>query len=322
MDDLDDVRQWMGYEQIDILATSYGTKAAQVYLRQHPDRVRTMVLRGVLPVNVPFQFEFAKHAQRTLDRVFQLCQQQPHCKAAFPDVHGEFDELLRRTSKAPIAIRIQDPSGRDMPLTDRALRAFVNESLSNANQAAALPLLIHLAFQQQYNLLTEILEPGPESYGGRQPPMPTGIFLSLICTEATPKISLELERATSRGTFLGDFPVRQQVRTCEGWPKGELPKNFWAPVKSSVPVLLLSGDLDPVTPPENAAIVAKTLSNSRQLLMPNRSHADIDPCINRVAQQVLISGDLRAVDTSCLEQSHPLNFPVDQVALRDALKER
>ena len=46
MDDLDDVRAWLGYERINLFGLSYGTRAALVYLRQHPDRVRTVTRMG------------------------------------------------------------------------------------------------------------------------------------------------------------------------------------------------------------------------------------------------------------------------------------
>jgi len=52
MDDLDDVRAWLGYDKINLFGWSYGTRAALVYMRQHPEHVRSAILLCVAPMDL------------------------------------------------------------------------------------------------------------------------------------------------------------------------------------------------------------------------------------------------------------------------------
>jgi pimeloyl-ACP methyl ester carboxylesterase len=85
--------------------------------------------------------------------------------------------------------------------------------------------------------------------------------------------------AMTAGTFLGDGQVRFQLRWCEGWPEAQLDPGFHRPVRADVPVLLITGELDPTTPPAYAERVARTLTNATVVTLPNRSHNDLDPCL-------------------------------------------
>ncbi|MGQ0647916.1 MAG: alpha/beta fold hydrolase, partial [Gemmatimonadaceae bacterium] len=96
MDDLDDVRAWLGYEQLTLYGMSYGTKAAQVYMRQHPSRVRTVAMHGVVPLNTSMWIDTPRLGQEALDRVITLCAGQPVCASAFPKLRSEIDAVIQR----------------------------------------------------------------------------------------------------------------------------------------------------------------------------------------------------------------------------------
>ena len=74
MDDLDEVRDWLGYPRINLYGASYGTRAALVYLRQHGDRVRSLVLDGVAPTNMQLPLFAARDAGRALEPLLTDCQ--------------------------------------------------------------------------------------------------------------------------------------------------------------------------------------------------------------------------------------------------------
>src|SRR5207244_12853121 len=67
MDDLDDVRARLGYDRINLIGSSYGTRAALVYLRQHPERVRTVTLIGVAPTYLKMPCEDAQAAAGVME---------------------------------------------------------------------------------------------------------------------------------------------------------------------------------------------------------------------------------------------------------------
>ena len=56
------------------------------------------------------------------------------------------------------------------------------------------------------------------------------------------------------------------------WPGGHAPIDAFAPVRSDVPALILSGGLDPVTPPANGEAIAKTLANHKHVVAPGYGH--------------------------------------------------
>jgi len=292
MDDLDDVRAWLGYPSLNLYAASYGTSAATTYVRFHPTRVRTVVMHGVVPVDVPMQVDLARSAQQSLDRVLDLCAADGACTAVFPDVRGDLATVLARfdsiTSKHPM----------EGGIVGQPFRDALNSSLATAESIRLVPLLIHDAATG--------VPPAPLGQPG-PPPAPLGVRLSLLCSEGLSSVDTASIAPATRGTFLGDFPVRFQMRWCHGWPILPLPPNFREPMRSTVPALLLTGELDPITPPAYADRVARWFTKSTAIRLPNRSHADADPCITGIIEAFIVSGGRRPA-TACLDVVPRISF--------------
>ena len=305
MDDLDAVRAWLGYDRINLYGVSYGTKAAQVYIRQHPDRVRAAVLYGVVPLAQPAQLDLAPSAQRTFVRVCRQCAADSACRTVTADLKRDLDTLLAQLARRPMRVTTfgQPGTPRTIDITERAVRDLVQSMLGGSRSIERLPYVIHSA-------ATGALGPIGQALGdeGGPPPPPLGVFLCILCGEAMPQVDVStIERATS-GTFFGSFPVRWQLRQCEGWPRASLPKDFWRPVSASVPVLAVSGDLDPITPPRYGAGVIRGFPNGRHIVVPNRSHNDVDPCITGLFESFLIAGTAAGLETTCVMLPQPLHF--------------
>ena len=77
MDDLDAVRAALGYRQLDVIGSSYGATAAQVYLTLHPASVHTLILAGGTAIDVPFFGRYAVNAQRALDQLANSAPRSP-----------------------------------------------------------------------------------------------------------------------------------------------------------------------------------------------------------------------------------------------------
>jgi pimeloyl-ACP methyl ester carboxylesterase len=305
MDDLDEVRAWLGYDRLNLYGVSYGTKAAQVYLRQHPDRVRAAVLYGVVPLTLPMQLDLAASAQATFERACRACAADSACHAAFPDPAADLDTLLARlhAATARVALERQDGSPREVEVTERAVRDLVQGMLGSTRAIERLPALVHAGRTGDWKPMASAL-----SEQGGPPPPPRGVFLCILCTEAMPQVDPRAIGPATRGTFFSDFPVRWQLRQCREWPRGPLPKGFWQPVSTSVPVLAISGDLDPITPSRYGESVIRSMPNGRHLVVSNRSHNDVDPCITSLFESFLIAGTATGLDTSCVSLPRPLRF--------------
>lgn len=317
MDDLDEVRAALGYERINVYGGSYGSNAAFVYLRQHPDRVRSVVVSGVAPVDYKFTLAWAKGVQHAMDRLFDDCAADESCHKSFPKLREDFAAVLVRLDKGPVSFELPNPATRQTQ-TVRLSRASFNEHLRALLYSPAfarlLPLLIHAAAQGEFQLFGGELLEYAQTLRGPANQLALGMHLSVVCAEHIPFISeADIARETA-GSFYGDARVRAQIKACEGWPRGSVSAGFIEPVKSDAPVLLISGDLDPVAPPWLAAAAAQYLPNSRHVIARNASHFSGSDCVDGLIAKFIAQGSARGLDASCVEQIKRPPFLTEEMA--------
>jgi pimeloyl-ACP methyl ester carboxylesterase len=310
VDDLDQVRAALGYEQINLYGVSYGTRVALTYMRQHPDRVRAAILDGVVPQDAALGLAVARDAQRSLDMIFARCAADSACAGAFPDVRAEFAALLDQLGREPARLSLAHPiTGAPTELTlDRDTLATSVRLLSYSSETAALlPLLIHAARAAgDTRLLAAQALLVADQLGGS---ISSGMNLAVICSEDMSFFTAAQAHAANTGTYLGDGETGRIQALCAGWPRGELPADYKRPVASDAPALLLSGEADPVTPPANAEQAAKTLPNSLHLVAPGQGHNVITRgCLPRVASDFIDRGSAAGLQADCVKDIRPMPF--------------
>lgn len=316
MDDLDQVRAALGYDKINLYGISYGTRAALTYLRQHGDHVRTVILDGVLPQDEPLGISVASDAQRALDLIFERCAADSACDEAFPDLYQKFETLLTSLEREPITVTLTHPTTGDsteINFTREEFALTIRLFSYSQETVALLPLLIHTAqasgdfgrLAAEYLLISRQLEDN----------LSEGMNYSVVCAEDVPFLYKE-------GQFVGDVEAEQRsylgetyrelAKICALWPVAPVSADFKAPVASDVPVLLLSGEADPVTPPSNGDQAARTLPYSLHLVAPGQGHGVIfRGCISRIAAEFIESGTVQELDTSCANEIQPMPFFVN-----------
>lgn len=305
MDDVDEVREWLGYERINLSGGSYGTRAAQVYMRRHPESVRSAILLGVTALRQHLPLYHARDGREALDGILQLCARDEACNAAFPKIAAEHREVLRRLDQEPARAMIPHPeTGEPVEVTIR--RPFFAEQIRfmayTAQRSTVIPLIIHRAYEGDFTPFARIsmlFEPLIRQE------LAFGMFLSVTCAEDIPFMEPEEIEAAVAGTYLGDYRVRMQQEACEHWVRGEIPAGFHDPVLSDAPVLLVSGPYDPVTPPSWAEEVAEHLPNGHHLVIPQGHHgpfglSNLD-CFVQLQADFLDRGSAQGLDTSCVE---------------------
>jgi pimeloyl-ACP methyl ester carboxylesterase len=312
MDDLDQVREALGYEAINIYGVSYGTRAALTYLQQHGDHVRAVILDGVVPQDEALGLDVARDAQRALDLIFTRCESDPACREAYPNLRAEFDSILTTLDTEPVKLALPHPiSGGSTELTLTRDTAAVSIRLLSytPETVALLPLLIHQAAEGNYNLLAaQALMVDDELSAS----ITEGMAYSVQCAEDAPFINAAEAEQANAGTYLADSMTDGIAQICATWPRGDIPSDFKQPVVSDAPVLLLSGEADPVTPPANADQAAQTLSNSLHLVAPGQGHSVIyRGCIPRIATDFIESGSLANLQTDCVNDIAPMPFFVN-----------
>jgi pimeloyl-ACP methyl ester carboxylesterase len=310
MEDLDQVRAALGYERINLYGVSYGTRAALTYLRQYPERVRAVILDGVVPQTEILGLNMAPDAQRVLDQLFLRCAAETACREAFPDLKPDFESLLRELEEEPVQVTIPDPVTSEpveLSFTPEKLASALRLLTYAPETTALLPLLIHHTAEtgnfdrlaSQYLLVIQQLA---ES-------LSEGMYNSVICSEDVPFYNLQQAEQAASQTYLRSLSFEETFEICSLWPKGQIPSDFKQPVESQVPVLLLSGELDPVTPPENAEEAAETLPNSLSLVAAGQGHNVIfRGCLPRIAADFIEAGSTQNLDTACMKKIRPAPF--------------
>jgi len=325
MDDLDEVRAALGYERLNLFGGSYGTRASLVYLKQHPTHVRTVTLQGVAPTNQYMPMDFAQGMERALQGILAECGADETCNRAFPNLRAETKAVLERLLQGPVEVNVRknfDRGGDASAAANTEDRVKVKLSrdlaveavrymLYHPGGASRAPLLLHEAAQGNFVPLAENALSYRRNLVGTGA---NGMYLSVTCAEDLPWIKSGEGERLAANTFLGDYRLRQQREACTLWPRATIPRDYSEPVRGSAPVLILTGEWDPVTPPSNGDATARHLPNSLHVIVPHGAHGfgglEGINCIQRLNTEFVEKGTVKGLDTSCVKNIRRKGFSV------------
>ncbi len=307
MGDYNRVRQAMGYELINLIGVSYGTRAAQVYLRLFPETVRTVTLDSVVPMQLALGQEHALMLDRSVRTVLEDCDIDETCHALFPNHEQELNSLFKQLRQEPRHITITNPlSGKpqDVLLNGDTLAVAIR-FLSYASETQALiPLLVHEALSS--GDLKRLATQATLVMTGLNEMLAHGMELSVVCSEDYPYMDMT---ADNSDTLMGNLFFDIIKLQCNIWPHGESPPDFHQGVVSELPVLLMSGERDPVTPPQYAAQVAGNFPNSLNLVARGQAHSVMkNICLRDITTEFINKGSVAELDTRCVDKIRPAPF--------------
>lgn len=296
--DLDAVRAALGYEQIDLFGLSYGSIVAQRYLASFPDRVRAAVLMGVAPASSLPPKGHGAAGQQAFRKLAVQCRLEPACSAAF-DPPADLDRartMLKDIAGAP-----------SEEVFFEKLRSLMYQPAG----ARRVPLILSRAAAGDLAPFYAATKASPFMYAD-------GMAFTVICSESMALMDVAKARTAAKNTIFGDYRLRRQQEACAEWPRAKVSADHLKPIRSNIPVLLVSGELDPVTPPEWADEVARGLPNSKHVVIPASGHmfdgmSGVDSCLDPLILRFLMSGDAKGLDTSCVVTMKPPPFSI-QVA--------
>lgn len=312
MDDLEDVRKWLGYGKINLWGLSYGTRAAQVYMRSYPQSVRSVVLSGALPIDHRMPSRHAPDGQRALDLLLDTCLSDSSCRSAFPDIKQEMRRLIVALRKSPVNVSYHHPrlqGENNLAITADIFAEFIRKRLYSPATSRDVPFIIHRAFMGDLKpfLNAAIPEDGEIRTGSSD-----GLYLSITCAEDVPFIESLRATRQSVSTIFGNYRVSQQTRACSLWQQGKVSAGFRSPLVSRIPTLILSGRFDPITPPSLGNKIAARLSKSKQVIIPHGSHVDDGleniECEDKLVLDFLRDGHFRNLKTGCVNEMVPPPF--------------
>jgi pimeloyl-ACP methyl ester carboxylesterase len=296
--DVDAVRQALGVARFNAIGVSYGTRALLDVLRQHPQTVRRAVLDGVAPPDMRLVHSAALDNQAALDALLNACAAEPACARRHPTLPAQWQALL---AALPRPVSLPHPvSGRleRVTLQRSTLLALVRAPLYAPVLASALPAAIAEAHAGRWAPLATLAS---ALGGARAGTLYTGMHLSVVCAEdfgpaAPPVAAADAAAALAPGNDFGATFARYYQAACADWPRGQVSPAFYtlpAGAPDGAPVWLLSGGLDPVTPPRHAARVAQALGpRARHIVVQNAGHGVAQlGCLRDAVQRFITTED-------------------------------
>ena len=298
--DLDTVRRALGVDKINLIGVSYGTRVAQQYAARFPQHTRSIVLDGVAPNKLVVGGEFARTFERALELQVAQCQQLPSCKQRFAnDLRTQLRSVKERLAQAPVEVEYRDPATAELKrdtLTADTVVGLTHQFSYMPQMASLLPVVIDEADQGRYAQLMALSQMMSRQVGGQ---MSRPMQWSVICAEDADRYRADPADA---GTVLGSDVATAFFAACRTWPHGTRPDGFNQPLRSNVPALLLSGEIDPVTPPSYGEQVLKGLPNGRHLMLRGQGHnVSGTGCLPKLIGQFVESADAKKLDATCLD---------------------
>ncbi len=314
VDDVNEVRQALGYDKINISGGSYGGTVVQVYLLQHPDTVRTAIINNSTLIDYPIFEHISDSSQRAFELVMARCAQDEKCHAAYPDPQADLNAAFAQVEKQPIETTVWDPAiSEPISVTPAILSGVVHEMLMGANTAAQLPRLLHrVVTQNDWDAIAEVyvnrILPQQRASAGLV------MYAVIRCNEPWAMGRLDEVARNGQNSYGGKVGLEQAqsfAKTCELLPKPE-PAAIYGPTqKSNVPVLVLNAEEDPQNPPANVAKTSEVYPNSKVLFEPYRGHYTVNwSCLAKVYTEFVELGNVNDLKADCLSKVRPYAFDV------------
>lgn len=292
IDDLEFVRKALKHERINVWGGSYGSRVALRYMKRFPRSIRSVVLDGVAPTTLRLPDDALTTSEIQLRAVFAQCAASASCGAAYPNALASFDALMNALRANPKRVSISHPATGNTfnaTISDRTLVSQLWTLLYQPETARLLPTIVHQAAHGYFAPLAATMTAASRGEGE----IAVAQRFAVMCAEDmlghSPAPNARFQSVTNM--FYG---------FCNSLPHGKVASEFFDPTTSDIPTLLLSGADDPVTPASQAALAAKTLSQSKQVVVNGMGHiVSYQPCVRRIVVSFIEAGNIKAASDPC-----------------------
>ncbi|MFN8660293.1 MAG: alpha/beta fold hydrolase [Thermomicrobiales bacterium] len=306
--DIADLRVALGIDEWNVYGVSYGTDLAQWLLRDHPQGIRSVVLDSVVPINQSIVEEWWPAAVRGYRALFDACAAQPDCASAYPDLEAEFISAVNHLNAEPLIVETTNAAG-DAVMVNIDGYTFANlivqQSYIGERGYASVPAMIHDVAKGDgemaaTSLLSREVPPGLIGFG-----LGTGAYCREMAAQTTPEdvTTLAKQALPEFPEDLFQFvPVAGRVfEECAVWDVGAASPDELRAVVSDVPVLLLGGTWDMVTPYVWAEMVARGFPNAQVVAIPGGGHGLFGnfPCARELTAAFL-DNPAAPLNTTCV----------------------
>ena len=311
--DIEAVREALGYPSLNLYGVSYGSRVAQHFARRYPASTRTLVIDGVVPPQISLGPEIATESQKAIDRILARCEEDDACNERFPHIDETFARIVEQLKRSPVSIQVPDPStGRlqDLEFGTGELATAIRLLAYHPNSVALIPLLVSEAGNGNFVPLGSQFMMTMIAMGDA---LALGMHNAVMCTEDVPFYDPDsIDYDGLEASYMGMLQLDALQAICSVWPAGPIDDGFKTPLETDIPVLLLSGDADPITPPRYADMAAVDLENATHLIGKHQGHGQVSVgCTPRLIAEFIETADPTALEASCLERSFVMPYFLD-----------
>jgi pimeloyl-ACP methyl ester carboxylesterase len=308
--DYETVFDRLGYREVNLIGTSYGTRMGLELARQLPSRVRSLTLDAVVPMDFTWPATGAADADAALQRLIDDCAAAPACARRYPRFQQDVDLAFTRLRREPDTVAVRDPNTGSIAWVefDQSDLAYATRGILYGNDALSLPLWFRQAAEGDFTAFAQAYVTRARSLDAQ---IATGVHFGVYCAEDLPFVDMAAARTAAAGTHLGAYLIDEYQRGCGVWPRATIPSSFRAPVESTVPALVMAGRRDPVTPPRTAIEVTRTLPRSRLIVWPAGGHGT-DGLVSGDCKAGIIGEFVRTADPAAPSQECVTRDPVRQ----------
>ncbi|MRG37342.1 alpha/beta fold hydrolase [Shewanella sp. XMDDZSB0408] len=303
--DFEAVRQYLGYQQLHLYGISYGTRMAQLYMRKYPQSLKTVTLDGIVPMQQSV-IAIGGAIERAMTLLFSDCANASACQQTFPNLKQDFDSVDAKLAKAPIKQQVRDPltnAPKTLLLTRSKFNGAIRMALYTPNIRALLPHAIHQAAQGDYQAILGIYTLTADSAG-----IAIGMHASVVCSEDIGRVTEQM-RKDAKISYMSGNMLDGLEKTCAVWQMPQVDTDFSLPISSDIPTLLLSGEIDPATPPNWGAMAMEKLTNAKHFIAPYATHGvAYQSCGNDLIAQLVNGVNVMDIDGECLNKDVRRSF--------------
>lgn len=303
--DINDLMSVLEIEEYNLLTMSYSTKIGQVLMRDHPDKIRSVVMDSPLPLEVSFDEESVNNLLETVDKLLTDCETDTDCNTAFPNIKSRFSKYLEDKTNNPLEVKVENPENGRLETFYLKGADLINVfSSARTGDVPNIPFEINKILNNDLSSVKQQLQSVFQKPGGG---IGTGMRLSVWCAEEYPFNSQEVitTETTKYPSVEGLSPATYDKEVCEIWGVKKVADIENMAIKSDIPVLLISGEYDELTPVKWADAMGKNLSNSFHLIFKGWKHGPTtnwdNPCAMQAANDFFNNPSVKP-KPNCIEQ--------------------
>ncbi|MCG9698416.1 alpha/beta hydrolase [Shewanella sp. Isolate11] len=315
--DFEAVRSHLGYQKLHVYGISYGTRMAQLYMRHYPQVLATVTLDGVVPMQQSV-LHIGDAIDRAIDLLWQDCNDNSLCRQQFGELKQQFEQVNQQLQNGPIISQTRDPLTNEptqLTMTQAKFMGAIRMALYSTNVRALIPHAIHQAAEGNFQAIMGLYALTVNSTG-----IAMGMHSSVVCGEDWQRLSEQQVQQAQQSYFAREMLKSFDI-TCPIWNMPVVDsKQFSAAIDSDIPTLVLSGQIDPATPPSWGELAMEKLSNAKHFIAPYATHGvAYQSCGNELIAQLVNSSSVEQLSETCLSNDVSRNFylnanTVEQIA--------